>query len=199
MGKKGGSETTEVKLPPEIEAAAKANLKVADEVAAIGMTPYTGPTVAGFTPQQMAAMQGTDNAAAAFGLPSVTGGNASRMSNAQRYQALTGMAPPKVTGGGMTGYSGYGAMQDAIKSMPPAQRAAIESFIMDPVTGAKPTNASVPAPQTNYHIDPKTARNEAERKRIIEQNKAVKKATATPESVTLSNEDFLRMMLYGRK
>jgi hypothetical protein len=176
MGKKGGSQTTEVKLPPEIEAAAKANLKVADEVAAIGHIPYTGPTIAGFGPQQMAAMQGTDNAAAAFGLPSVTGGNASRMTADERYRALTGFAAPKVTSNGMTGYSGYGAMKDAIRNMAPAQRAAIESFVMDPVTGAPPVSASIPSPQTQLIVDPKTARNEAERRAIIARNEEIRKA-----------------------
>jgi hypothetical protein len=73
-GGKGGSEATEIKLPPEIEQAAKDNLKIANEVASIGYTPYVGPSIAGFTPQQMNAMQNVDQSANSFGMANQLGG-----------------------------------------------------------------------------------------------------------------------------
>ena len=157
MGKKGGTETQTVKLPREIEQAAKDNLRIADEVSAIGATPYQGNTLAAFAPQQMAAMQGYDQAASAFGMPSAVDWqqgdqgqfSAPGMDNDSMYSALTGMAAPEMRGG-MMGHSPMAAYEDAIARMPPAQRAAIESFVMNPNTGAGPTNLSVPSPQTQF-------------------------------------------------
>ena len=146
-GGKGGTQTTEVKLPPEIEEAAIANLRVADEVAAMGYTPYTGPTVAGPTPGMQNAMMGQNQAAQAFGMPNT---NTAGMSQEQAMSALTGMPAPTQYAGGFQGYSPIELYRQAIDSMPPAQRAMIESFVIDPVTGAIPTNPAVPAPQFRY-------------------------------------------------
>lgn len=160
MGKKGGSttQTTTVKLPPEIEAAAKANMKIADSVASLGATPFNGPSIAGFSPQQMASMQATDQAASAFGMPSAvnwqqgSGGAMSApkgMSNDALFSALTGMPPPNSSAGGFTGYNTQPIAQAAYDRLPPAQRALIESFTMNPVTGAAAKNTSVPKPEYN--------------------------------------------------
>lgn len=160
MGKKGGSttQTTTVKLPPEIEAAAKANMKIADSVASLGATPFNGPSIAGFSPQQIASMQATDQAASAFGMPSAVNWQQGRggamsapkgMSNDALFTALTGMPPPNASAGGFTGYNTQPIAQAAYDKLPPAQRALIESFTMNPVTGAAATNTSVPKPEYN--------------------------------------------------
>ncbi len=132
-------------MPDFIEKAAKENLAIADEVASLGFNPYMGPTVAGFSPQQMNAFQNVNQAAGAFGLSNVNLG--SNMNNAQIGQALTGMAPPTQSVGGISGYSGVPMYQAALEQMPPAQRAMIESFFINPQTGAAPLNPAVPSPQ----------------------------------------------------
>ena len=71
-GGKGGSQTTEVKVPQYIEDAAKANLARADEISRIGYTPYYGPDVAAFSPMQQASFQNTADTASAFGLAAPT-------------------------------------------------------------------------------------------------------------------------------
>ena len=158
MGKKGGSstQTTTVELPPEIKQAAIANLGIADSVASLGATPYNGPSIAGFSPQQMAAMQGTDQAAAAFGMPSAVNWQQGRggamqaprgMSNDALYQALTGMPSPNSQAGGFSGYNTAPIGQAAFDRLPAAQRALIQSFTMNPVTGAAPLNSTVPVPK----------------------------------------------------
>jgi len=182
-GGKGGSEATEIKLPKEIEQAAKENLNIANEVAAIGFTPYLGPTVAGFSPQQMNSFQNTNQAAGSFGMNNVDlgGGFAGQgitqdnpgfdlqgaagrgltqlgqdlgsrgvMNNAQIGQALTGIQAPNAQAGGFSGYSGSSIFNDLLAQMPAAQRAAIESFTMDPFTGAPPTNPAVPPPEFRF-------------------------------------------------
>ena len=147
MGKKGGETktTTEVKLPPEIAAAAKKNIQIADQVAAVGAMPYRGPTVAGLSPQQIAAMQSSEQAAQAFGMPNALGpsGGAS-MSGAELYKALTGMPPPQQFAGGFSGYSSAPLFDQQVAALPPAQRAMLESLVMNPITGASPTNKAIP-------------------------------------------------------
>lgn len=143
MGKKGGRETTttEIKLHPEIEQAALQNIQLANDVAAMGAMPYRGPTVAGFSPQQINAMASYDQAAGAFGMPNQ---GTQGMSGNALYTALTGMPPPQQFAGGISGYSGMGLADQQYANLPPAQRAMLESFLMDPVTGAQPTNPNVP-------------------------------------------------------
>jgi len=83
-GGKGGSTTSEVKIPQWVEDASKANLARADEISQIGYTPYYGADVAAFNPMQQASFANTSNAADAFGM----------------------------AGGGMTGMEGMPAAQD---------------------------------------------------------------------------------------
>ncbi len=144
-GGKGGSETTTIELPEEIREASKINLAIADEVAALGYAPYSGPTIAGFAPQAINAFQNVNQAANAFGMANVQLDPG--MSNAQIGEALTGMPAPQQFGGGFSGYSGASLYNQALSAMPPAQRAAYESFFMNPYTGAPPTNPAVPQPQ----------------------------------------------------
>jgi hypothetical protein len=67
-GGKGGTQTTEVRLPKAIERASAENLALADEIGRIGFVPYQGPTVAGLSSGQQAAMANTNAGAGAFGL-----------------------------------------------------------------------------------------------------------------------------------
>jgi len=140
------------KLPKWIEKVAKENLAIANEVAAIGYNPYLGPTVAGFSPQSMNAFQNVNQAAGAFGMKNVA--LDPNMTNAQVGQALTGMAPPQQSVGGISGYSGAALYQAALEQMAPAQRAMIESFFINPQTGASPLNPAVPQPQFGTGYDP---------------------------------------------
>lgn len=141
MGKSGGSQTTtsEMKLPKWLEEAAQKNLAIADEVAAVGYTPYGGPTVAGFNPMQQSAMGGTNMAAASLGLPELA-----LSAGADGIDPLTGIPASMAVNGGYSAMPLYNAAKGQI---PDFQRQFIESFVSNPVTGAPPTNPAVPSPQ----------------------------------------------------
>lgn len=138
-GGKGGSQSTSVKIPKWLEDAAKSNLARADEVAKIGYTPYYGPDVAALTPMQQAAMQGTNDAAAAFGMAAPAIG-------------VTGYPPPQTFAGGVQGYSAAPMFQqsvDQLAAQRPAQYAALNAPFINPITGAQPLtpfNTAQPAP-----------------------------------------------------
>lgn len=169
MGKKGGSETTSttVKLPKEIEDAAKQNIKVADQIAALGAMPYRGTAVAGFSPQQLRGMQGQDQAASAFGMPSALGaGGGQGMSHKDMFTALTGMPPPNSNTGGFQGYSTAPIFDQAYAQLSPGQRNMIESFLINPNTGAAPTNPVLQGMQVPQ-LDPSQGRTTAERQAIL--------------------------------
>lgn len=126
-GGKGGSSSTSVQVPAWLESAAQQNLARADRVAQLGYTPYYGPDVAAFSPMQMAAMQGTNQAASAFGLP---GGD-----------AMAGMPAPQTFAGGVQGYSSaplYQQSVEALRANAPGQAAAMGQMFIDPMTGAQP-------------------------------------------------------------
>lgn len=126
-GGKGGSTTTSVQLPKFIEDAAAQSVDQAQRAAQIGFIPYTGPTVAAFTPQQEAAFASTQQAAGAFGLPTATG---------------TGLPEPTTFAGGIQGYSPIPLYEQAVADLAatsPGQFDLINSFFIDPVTGAAPT------------------------------------------------------------
>lgn len=112
----GGKKTSETKIDPKLRAAALANLDMAKKVGQIGYVPYTGDTVAGMSPGQIAAIESGNLGATAFGLPT--------------------MAVP--TGANLNPYSTY---TDALAKIPPGQRAFIESLFINPQTGAAPTKA----------------------------------------------------------
>lgn len=127
-GGKGGSQTTTVQVPEWLETAAKRNLARADELAKIGYTPYYGPDVAAMTPSQIAAMQGTNAAAQAFGLGAV--------------DPMAGM-PVAQNFGGMQAYSSGGLYDQALADLEaraPGQLAALRAPFINPVTGAAPAS-----------------------------------------------------------
>lgn len=83
MGKGGGSKTT-TSVPDYVERAGKKATVAADRIADIGYTPYYGPDVAAFAPQQMAAFQNTNDMAQAFGM----GGGQVNMPQAQDFNGI---------------------------------------------------------------------------------------------------------------
>jgi hypothetical protein len=134
-GGKGGTQTSEVKIPEWLEAAAKENLARGQAVANIGYTPYYGPDVAAMTPMQMASMQGISSAAGAFGLP---GGG---------MTGMEGMPTPQTFAGGVQGYSSGGLYDQALAELEarrPGQYNAITGMFIDPITGAPPINTFDP-------------------------------------------------------
>lgn len=118
--------TTEQKatIPAWAEAAAQDVLSRAKDVSRIPYAPYYGPDVAAMTPMQVAAMQGTNQMAAAFGSPTVdvTAG----MPTAQNYD-------------GMMAYSAapmYEAALAELERRQPGTFAALRAPFVDPMTGA---------------------------------------------------------------
>lgn len=110
----GGTTTSSSSVDPDLKRAALENLEMAKAVGQLGYVPYKGPEVAGMSPGQIAAMQGTNMGAAAFGLP-------------------TSAVP---TGADLSSYDLY---TQALNNMAPGQRAFIEAMFIDPITGAAPT------------------------------------------------------------
>ncbi len=137
-GGKGGRETTEVKIPAWLEAAAQESLARGGYVGNIGYTPYYGPDVAALTPMEIAAMQGTSSAASAFGLP---GGG---------MTGMEGMPMPQTFAGGLQGYSSGGLYDQALAELEarrPGQYNAITGMFIDPMTGAPPALSFGPSVQ----------------------------------------------------
>ena len=130
-GGKGGSSTTEVKVPQYIEDAARANLARADEISKIGYTPYYGPDVAAFTPMQQASFQGTSDLASAFGMATPS----------SQQDIYGGMPAPTTYANGVRGYSSAPMFEQSLAELEarrPGQYAAINAPFIDPVTGAQP-------------------------------------------------------------
>lgn len=125
MGK-GKSSSQEMKINPELAAAAKENYGMAQQIAKLGYQPNRGVTIAGFTPQQQAAMSGNVNAASAFGLPTAA--------------PMAGMPPTETSATGIQGYSTGAEYDDMLSKLPAGYRAQIDSFFNDP--NAMPSKAS---------------------------------------------------------
>jgi len=124
-GGKGGSTTSEVKIPQWVQDASKANLARADEISQIGYTPYYGADVAAFNPMQQASFANTSNAADAFGM---AGGGLTGMEGMPQAQDFNGVM----------GYSSaplYQGAVDQLQAQRPGQFDAIMSQFIDPVTG----------------------------------------------------------------
>ena len=133
-GGKGGRSNTETTMPKFAETALQQGIGMAGDVSALGYTPYYGPDVAAFSPQQQAAFQGTNQMADAFGMPSASG---------QQYM------PQATTMGGMTGYSsgdGFDAAVGELANRRPGQAEYLESFTIDPMTGEPGSRAGVNQP-----------------------------------------------------
>lgn len=145
-GGKGGNNvtTTTMKLPKEVEDQAKANIRIANEVAGIGYTPYQGNTVAAFSPNQIAAMRNNAGSMNAFNMH---GAGENLPDDVNRF---TGMTMNANNQGGIRGYSPMGQYNEAIQAIPAAQRGMINSFTMNPRTGQSPTNPTVPPIEYKY-------------------------------------------------
>ena len=131
-GGKGGSSTTEVKVPAYIEEAARKNLARADEIAQIGYTPYYGPDVAAFTPMQQASFYNTADAANAFGMGAP----------ASQQDIMGGMPAPTTYAGGVRGYSSapiYEQSLSQLQAQRPGQYEALMAPFINPVSGADPS------------------------------------------------------------
>lgn len=112
----GGKKTSSTTIDPDLKNAALDNLAMAKKIGQLGPIAYTGDTVAGMSPGQIAAIQSGNMGGEAFGLPT--------------------MAVP--TGANLNPYAAYEA---ALASIPAGQRAFIESMFINPQTGAAPTLA----------------------------------------------------------
>ena len=136
-GSQTGTSTTQ--LDPILRQAAIENLNLANEVGSLGYIPYQGPTVAGFSQPQVSAMQNTDAAARAFGLPGgsvlgqsiASGGQPTSVAGFNYGQSVPGM--------GGNAYSPYQAYMAALQNIPQGQADFIKQFFIDPTTGAAPT------------------------------------------------------------
>lgn len=129
-GGKGGQQTSEIKLPKDIEAAAKENLDLAKKVGSLPYAPYMGAQVAAFTPAQEAGFKGADAAAGAFGLPGAAAG---------------AMPKPDVNVGGMSGYSTKPFYDDAMSKVDPAIMKLYNSFFAPANMSAFPQAAGASA------------------------------------------------------
>lgn len=128
-GGKGGSTTSEVKVPQWLNDAAQGNLAKAQEMSKTGYAEYRGPDVAAFTPLQQASFQNTQDAANAFGVAAPAGG------------PMAGMPAPTTYAGGVQGYSSapiYDQAKAEMQRLNPAQYAAINAPFINPKTGAQP-------------------------------------------------------------
>lgn len=142
-GGKGGSQTTKQELPAWLNSAARRSVSRGESAARVGYMPWQGPDVAAQTPMQQAAMQGANQAAAAFGLP----------------QAQNAMPPPTTFAGGVQGYSSfpmYEAARSAWAQANPGQAAAFQRLFANP-QGSAP-RAPAPAPRAPAPIARRTVR-----------------------------------------
>lgn len=108
-----GSEKSTTSVPGWVKKPIMDNVARATGVANMGYTPYYGPDVAAFTPMQNAAFDGTNQAAAAFGMPTAMG---------------NGMPAPQTFAGGIQGYSSapmYEAALAALRVKDPARYNAL--------------------------------------------------------------------------
>lgn len=123
-----GSDKSSTTIPDWVAGPAKQNIAQAQRVAAAGYMPYYGPDVAAFTPMQNAAFDGTNQAAAAFGMPAAQG---------------NGMPKPQTFAGGVQGYSSAPMYQQAVAALKknnPKQYAALMSVLQNFGKSAQPAN-----------------------------------------------------------
>ena len=141
MGKGGSS--TSVQIPQYIEDAAKRNLNRADKISALGSVPLSfGPTAAAFTPMQQSVFTNTADQALSFGLSAPSGNN-----------AMGGMDAPTTYANGVSAYSGYPIyeqIESEFAQKRPGQKDYIDSFFIDPYTGAAGYNIGNPIDYSNY-------------------------------------------------
>lgn len=131
-----GSEKSSTTIPKWIQKPAQDNIARAEQIAALGYTPYSGPDVAAFTPMQNAAFDGTNQAASAFGMPTAQG---------------NGMPPPQTFAGGIQGYSSmpmYEQAVEALKTKNPAQYAALMQVLQQFQPQAQPAPSALGSSQS---------------------------------------------------
>ena len=134
-GGKGGRSNTETTMPKFAETALQQGIGMATDMSALGYTPYYGPDVAAFSPQQQAAFEGTNQIADAFGMPS--GSGQQYMTQAQTFE------------GGIQGYSSAPAFEQSVDQLAmqrPGQADYLESFSIDPMTGTPGSRAGINQP-----------------------------------------------------
>ena len=135
-GGKGGSTTSSVEIPEYIEKAAQRNLNKAERISQLGYVPYYGPDVAAFTPMQQASFQNTADVAGAFGMSAPT----------SQQDIMGGMGAPTQYAGGVSGYSSaplYEQSLNALAMERPAQKAYMDSFFINPYSGAQNSFAPI--------------------------------------------------------
>ena len=140
-GGKGGSQTTQVEVPQYIQDAAKANLAKGEEISKIGYTPYYGPSVAAFSPMQVAAMQSAADFGTAFGM-------------APQMDVAASLPEAQQFAGGISGYSSAPLYEQAVAELAarrPAQAAAIESQFINPYGTANQQGGLL---NNNYYNEP---------------------------------------------
>lgn len=153
-GGKGGGSTSQVTIPEYIEEAAQRNLNKAEGISQIGYTPYYGPDVAAFTRMQQDAFQNAANTASAFGMAAPT----------TQQDIMGGMNAPTVYANGLSGYSSAPIYEEALAELGrrrPGQKDYIDSFFIDPQTGAAGYNAQSPVDYTQYETAAEAARRAA--------------------------------------
>lgn len=131
-GGKGGSQTSEAKIPDWAKEPTIRNLARAETAQQIGYQPYMGPDLAAFNPTQQAAMQSNIDAASAFGLNTPA-------------SVMEGMPAPQDFGGGVMGYSAFPIFEQAQQELAarnPEQQAIYDSLFGNPVPG--PANPDIP-------------------------------------------------------
>lgn len=165
----GGSSTSKTTVPAWQNRAARDALAAANRVANIGYTPYYGPDVAALTPMQMAAMQGTNQAAQAFGMPTT--------------DLMAGL-PQATNYGGMQAYSSGGLYDQALaelKRRNPEQYAALTADIVPQPAPA----ATVPTPAQGGGNNKKNKPRELNQaQKAAEKAKAAGANTAAPVANT---------------
>ena len=128
-GGKGGSQTSEAKIPEWAKEPTIRNLARAEAAQQIGYQPYIGPDLAAFNPTQTAGFQNQIDAAEAFGL---SGGGAPMQSLGQAQDF-----------GGVQGYSAFPIFEQAqqeLAARDPAQQAKYDALFGKQVPG----NSSMP-------------------------------------------------------
>lgn len=136
-GGKGGGSTSEVKIPAWLEQGMQRNLARAEKAAQIGKIVNYGPAVAALDPMQKLAMQGSYDAASAFGL-APRGGD-----------ALAGIPEEQQFAGGVMGYSSaplFEAARAEFEAKNPQQAAAFNSMFVP--YGTPETNPTTPSDMT---------------------------------------------------
>ena len=158
----GGSQSTSVTIPAWLEDAAKKGIARAEQVSGIGYTPYYGPDVAAMTPAQVSSMQGTNQMASAFGMPT--------------SDPLAGM-PTATNYGGMNAYSS-GGMYDAalaeLKARNPGQYDAITGMFINPRTGAAPLSFGYASPVADPAVVAQTLAGQDRGRDLADRGKASK-------------------------